>query len=283
MKELYKGGVQYLIPWAAIVIIGGLLGQPATGNPDDFWTEKGLQVLLTIPYGLLCWAIFTPLVNHFKAEHRSKKFWMLFAAVWMAGKFIVFGINSLISPKETTHQISAPEAVEREPVATPKKPLSSPIPTQRTEPKKFDIDSAIQESQKFRGTMAEIMKTKYATHYAFDLAKEHAEKFKSNVATIVQEGKEAEVESEIEELARLQRRMFASIMEQAMVKNDVPMQFKTSGPSDEVLKIQFPEITAEVSRDFIAKNEVLSAAQAVGIKRIDFSDGSRIVTRIDVK
>lgn len=137
---------------------------------------------------------------------------------------------------------------------------------------KFDIQKALEDSRKFRKSMDEGMKSQYATYAAFDEAKEKAENFKSNASTIVKEAREAEVQAEVNELSKLQRKIFASVMQQKMIEGGQNFYFTTSGKSDEILRAKYALMSDALAYQLVNKHDLVTTAKAVGFKKIVLTD-----------
>ena len=81
----------YLWRWLLLALIGGAL-QPVLDNLDHFWEQKVYQILSGIPFGLACFAIFTPLQNWVNTPRVRWKSWLTVIGTWMGMKFVFFGI-----------------------------------------------------------------------------------------------------------------------------------------------------------------------------------------------
>lgn len=81
----------YLWRWLLLGLIGGGL-QPVLNNLDNFWYQKLYQMISGVPFGLACFAVFTPLQNWINTPRVRWKSWLTVVGTWMGVKFIFLGI-----------------------------------------------------------------------------------------------------------------------------------------------------------------------------------------------
>jgi hypothetical protein len=89
-KGLWTLWRTYLLRWLVFGAIAGL-AQPVVGNFDSFWVQKLYQMLGGLPFGLACFAAFTPLQNWANTPRVRWKSWLTVIGTWMVMKFIFVG------------------------------------------------------------------------------------------------------------------------------------------------------------------------------------------------
>jgi len=89
-KKLWALWRTYLWRWLVLGFIGAAL-QPVTENLDSFWLQKLYQALSGLPFGLVCFAVFTPLQNAVNTPRVRWKSWLTVIGTWMGVKFLFVG------------------------------------------------------------------------------------------------------------------------------------------------------------------------------------------------
>lgn len=89
-KKLWVFWKTYLWRWLLLGFIAAAL-QPVTENLDTFWLQKLYQALSGVPFGLVCFAVFTPLQNAINTPRVRWKSWLTVISTWMGVKFLFVG------------------------------------------------------------------------------------------------------------------------------------------------------------------------------------------------
>lgn len=90
--QLWKNWKTYLWRWLLLGAIGGLT-QWVDGE-QDYWTVKGYQVLNGLLFGLIAFAIFTPLQNKVNPDRKRWLSWVTVLGTWMGLKFAVVYLSA---------------------------------------------------------------------------------------------------------------------------------------------------------------------------------------------
>ena len=90
-KSLWTLWQTYLWRWLLFGLIAGGL-QPVVDNLDSFWQQKVFQMLGGLPFGLACFAVFTPLQNWVNTPRIRWKSWLTVLGTWMGVKFVFVGL-----------------------------------------------------------------------------------------------------------------------------------------------------------------------------------------------
>lgn len=90
-KKLWALWKTYLWRWLLFGFIGAAL-QPVTENLDTFWLKKLNQALSGLPFGFVCFAVFTPLQNAVNTPRVRWKSWLTAIGTWMGVKFLFVGV-----------------------------------------------------------------------------------------------------------------------------------------------------------------------------------------------
>jgi len=88
---LWKLWRVYLTRWLAFAALAGF-SQPVTNHMDQFWEQRGYQVLDALPFGLTCAVVFTLAQNTLNIQRTRWKSWLILLSTWMGVKFGFFGI-----------------------------------------------------------------------------------------------------------------------------------------------------------------------------------------------
>ena len=89
-KSLWTLWRTYLWRWLLFGAIAGA-AQPVLGDFDSFWLQKFYQMIGGLPFGLACFAVFTPLQNLLNTPRVRWKSWLTVIGTWMGVKFAFVG------------------------------------------------------------------------------------------------------------------------------------------------------------------------------------------------
>ena len=89
-KNLWALWQTYLWRWLVLGFVGAAL-QPVAENLDTFWLQKLYQALSGMPFGLVCFIVFTPVQNAVNTPRVRWKSWLTVIGTWTGVKFLVVG------------------------------------------------------------------------------------------------------------------------------------------------------------------------------------------------
>lgn len=96
MNNLFKNGLKYFRNWLIFTVIAAILFIPSFGEGDLFWKQKLINIINSLPFGVIAWFIFTTLQNTLNEKRKNSLLYIIIFSSWMIGKIIIYLFNSFI-------------------------------------------------------------------------------------------------------------------------------------------------------------------------------------------